>query len=190
MRMDNTITIVSGLPRSGTSMMMQILESGGMKVVTDNIRKANEDNPHGYYEYEKVKEIKEDTGWLKEARGKAFKMVSQLLYDLPPDENYKVVFMKRKMNEILASQSKMLERMGSGKDSTSDEKMGEFFDKHLSKIIDWIEGRKYIDVLYIDYNDLLINPDEHIKTLNRFLNYKLNEEEAVKVIDRSLYRNR
>ena len=188
--MDNTITIVSGLPRSGTSMMMQILESGGMKVVTDNIRKANEDNPHGYYEYEKVKEIKEDTGWLKEARGKAFKMVSQLLYDLPPDENYKVVFMKRKMNEILASQSKMLERMGSGKDSTSDEKMGEFFDKHLSKIIDWIEGRKYIDVLYIDYNDLLINPDEHIKTLNRFLNYKLNEEEAVKVIDRSLYRNR
>ena len=188
--MDNIITIVSGLPRSGTSMMMQVLESGGMKVVTDNIRKANEDNPHGYYEYERVKKIKEDTGWLKEARGSVFKMVSQLLYDLPSGENYKVIFMKRKMNEILASQSKMLERMGSGKDSTSDEKMGEFFDKHLSKIIDWIEGRKYIDVLYIDYNDLLINPDEHIKTLNRFLNYKLNEEEAVKVIDRSLNRNR
>ena len=188
--MDNVITIVSGLPRSGTSMMMQILEFGGMKVVTDNIRKANEDNPYGYYEYEKVKEIKEDTGWLKETRGKAFKMVSQLLYDLPSDENFKVIFMKRKMNEILASQSKMLERMGSRKDGTSDVKMGEFFNKHLLKVIDWMESRKYIDVLYIDYNDLLINPDEHIKTLNRFLNYKLNEEKAVKVIDKSLYRNR
>jgi hypothetical protein len=188
--MDNVITIVSGLPRSGTSMMMQILESGGMKVVTDNIREANEDNPHGYYEYERVKEIKDDTGWLKGTRGRAFKIVSQLLYNLPSDENYKVIFMKRKMNEILASQSKMLERMESCKDGTSDEKMGEFFDKHLSKITDWIEGRKYIDVLYIDYNDLLTNPDEHIKTLNRFLNYKLNEEKAVKVIDRSLYRNR
>ncbi|MBT6051198.1 MAG: sulfotransferase family protein, partial [Candidatus Scalindua sp.] len=137
--MDNVITIVSGLPRSGTSMMMQILESGGMKIVTDNIRKANEDNPYGYYEYEKVKEIKEDTGWLKETRGKAFKMVSQLLYDLPSDENFKVIFMKRKMNEILASQSKMLERMGSRKDGTSDVKMGEFFNKHLLKVIDWME---------------------------------------------------
>lgn len=188
--MDNTITIVSGLPRSGTSMMMKILEVGGMEIVTDIIRKVNEDNPHGYYEYEKVKEIKEDASWLKETRGKAFKMISQLLYDLPSNENYKVIFMKRKMNEILASQSKMLERMGSSKDGISDEKMGEFFDKHLSKIIDWIEGRKYIDVLYIDYNDFLINPDEHIKTLNRFLNYKLNEGKAVKVIDKSLYRNR
>ena len=177
--MDNVITIVSGLPRSGTSMMMQILESGGMEVITDNIRKANEDNPLGYYEYERVKKIKDDTGWLKETRGKAFKMISQLLYDLPSNENYKVIFMKRKMNEILASQSKMLERMGSCKDGTSDEKMGEFFDKHLSKIIDWIEGRKYIDVLYIDYSDFLINPDELIKTLNRFLNYKLNEEKAL-----------
>ncbi len=177
--MDNVITIVSGLPRSGTSMMMQILESGGMKVITDNIRKANEDNPHGYYEYERVKEIKDDTGWLKETRGKAFKMISLLLYNLPSDENYKVIFMKRKMSEILASQSKMLERMGRSKDGISDEKMGEFFGKHLSKIIDWIEGRKYIDVLYIDYNDFLIKPDEHLKTLNRFLNYKLNEEKAL-----------
>ncbi len=177
--MDNFITIVSGLPRSGTSMMMQILESGGMEVITDNIRKANEDNPHGYYEYERVKKIKEDTGWLKDTRGKAFKMISLLLYDLPSNENYKVIFMKRKMSEILASQGKMLERMGRSKDGISDEKMGEFFDKHLSKIIDWIEGRKYIDVLYIDYNDFLINSDEHIKTLSRFLDYKLNEEKVI-----------
>ena len=137
-----------------------------------------------------MKKIKDDTDWLKETRGKAFKMISQLLFELPSNENYKVIFMKRKMNEILASQRKMLERMGNSKDDVSDEKMEKFFDKHLSKIIDWIEGRKYIDVLYIDYNDFLINPDEHIKKLNRFLNYKLNEEKAVKVIDKSLYRDR
>ncbi len=184
--MDNIITIVSGLPRSGTSMMMQILKSGGMKVVTDNIRKANEDNPHGYYEYERVKKIKEDTAWLKETRGKAFKMISQLLYDLPSNENYKIIFMNRKMNEILASQSKMLERMGSNKGGKKKEKMGKFFDKHLCEIKDWIESRKCMAVLYIDYNDFLVNSDEHIKTLNRFLNYKLNEKKAIKVIDKSI----
>ncbi len=171
-------------------MMMKILEAGGMEVVTDNIRKANEDNPQGYYEYERVKKIKEDTAWLKETRGKAFKMVSQLLYELPSNENYKVIFMKRKMNEILASQRKMLERMGNNKGNVSDEKMGEFFNKHLSKIVEWIEGRKYIDVLYVGYNDILENPGEQIKILNQFLNDKLNIEKAVKAIDKSLYRNR
>lgn len=188
--MDKTITIVSGLPRSGTSMMMKILDAGDMEVVTDGIRKADEDNPCGYYEYERAKKIKEDTAWLKETRGKAFKVVSQLLYELPSNENYKIIFMKRKMNEILASQRKMLERMGKSKGGVSDEKMGEFFGKHLSKIIEWMKGRKYVDVLYIDYNNFLINPDEQIKTLNRFLNDKLNVEKAVKVIDKSLYRNR
>ncbi len=188
--MDKIITIVSGLPRSGTSMMMKILEAGGMEVVTDGIRKADEDNPHGYYEYEKVKEIKEDTSWLKETRGKAFKMISQLLYDLPSNESYKVIFMKRKMNEILASQKKMLERMGNNKDDISDEKMGEFFNKHQSKIMECMDERKYMDVLYINYNDILENPGEQIKILNQFLNDKLNAEKAVNAIDKSLYRNR
>ncbi len=188
--MDKTITIVSGLPRSGTSMMMKILEVGGMEIVTDNIRKADEDNPHGYYEYEKIKEIKEDTAWLKETRGKAFKMISQLLYDLPSNESYKVIFMKRNMNEILASQKKMLKSRGNNKDEISDEKMREFLDKHLSKIMEWMDERKYMDVLYINYNDILENPDEQIKILNQFLNDKLNAEKAVNAIDKSLYRNR
>ena len=188
--MDNTITIVSGLPRSGTSMMMKILEAGGIDIVTDNIRKPNEDNPHGYYEYEKVKEIKEDTSWLKETRGKTFKMISQLLYDLPSNESYKVIFMQRNMNEILTSQKKMLERMGNNKDDISDEKMEEFFNKHLSKIMEWMDEREHLDVLYINYNDILVNPGEQIIILNQFLNDKLNAEKAVNAIDKSLYRNR
>ncbi len=188
--MDKTITIVSGLPRSGTSMMMKILEAGGLEIVTDNIRKANEDNPHGYYEYEKVKEIKEDISWLKETRGKAFKMISQLLYDLPSNESYKVIFMQRNMNEILASQKKMLERMGSSEGGISDEEMGKFFNKHLSKIMEWLEDRNYVDVLFVNYNDFMADPDEQIKPLNRFLNGKIHVEQALKVIDQSLYRNR
>src|SRR5436309_9885827 len=105
--MDSEIIIVSGLPRSGTSLMMQMLDNGGMEVVTDNIRTPDTDNPRGYYEFEQVKKIKHDTAWLPSTRGRAFKMVSQLLYDLPPSEQYAVIFMERDLDEVLASQEKM-----------------------------------------------------------------------------------
>src|SRR5437763_1790519 len=98
--MESAIIIVSGLPRSGTSLMMQMLDNGGVEVVTDNIRTADTDNPRGYYELEKVKKIKEDVSWLPGARGKAFKMVSQLLYDLPPTERYRIIFMERDLDEM------------------------------------------------------------------------------------------
>src|SRR5437899_6081528 len=101
--MDSEIVIVSGLPRSGTSLMMQMLDNGGVAVVTDNLRTADTDNPRGYYEFEQVKKIKQDASWLPGTRGKAFKMVSQLLYDLPPDEKYRVIFMQRNLDEVLLS---------------------------------------------------------------------------------------
>src|SRR5215831_7771246 len=110
--MDSEIMIVSGLPRSGTSLMMQMLDKGGLPVVTDNIRAADTDNPRGYYEYEQVKKIKEDASWLPATRGKAFKMVSQLLYDLPASETYRIIFMERDLEEVLQSQEKMLARLG------------------------------------------------------------------------------
>ena len=102
---------MSGLPRSGTSLMMQMLENGGVPVVTDHIRSADPDNPRGYYEYERVKKIKEDVSWLSETRGKAFKMVSQLLYELPSCEQYRIIFMERDLDEMLFSQDKMLARL-------------------------------------------------------------------------------
>src|SRR5262249_57423273 len=95
------IIIVSGLPRSGTSLMMQMLDSGGVEVVTDNVRAADTDNPRGYHELEKVKRINRDASWLPSARGKAIKMISQLLYDLPPSESYRIVFMDRDLDEVL-----------------------------------------------------------------------------------------
>jgi hypothetical protein len=108
-----TVVVVSGLPRSGTSLMMQMLEAGGITVLTDGIREPDEDNPRGYYEFERVKALpKGDYEWLESARGKAVKVVSALLEYLPPEYNYKVIFMHRRMEEILASQRKMLIRRG------------------------------------------------------------------------------
>ncbi|SPD73134.1 conserved hypothetical protein [uncultured Desulfobacterium sp.] len=187
--MDQAITIVSGLPRSGTSLMMQMLESGGMEIVTDNIRTADADNPKGYYEFEKVKKIKHDSSWLKNTRGKAFKAVSMLLYDLPSEERYKIIFMKRNMDEILSSQKKMLERLGN-KSGPDDDEMQRLFTVHLDNTYLWLKRQKNIDVLYISYNDLILDPLTAAKTAEQFLGGNLNVEKMAGVIDRSLYRNR
>ena len=106
------ITIVSGLPRSGTSMMMRMLEAGGMPVITDNLRTADDDNPRGYFEFEPAKKTKDDPSWLNAAEGKAVKMIYKLLYDLPDRLEYRVLIMRRNMQEVLTSQRKMLDRMG------------------------------------------------------------------------------
>ncbi len=187
--MDKTITIVSGLPRSGTSLMMQMLDRGGMEAVTDNIRTADEDNPKGYYEFEKVKKIKEDSSWLKDTRGKVFKMVSMLLLDLPSNENYKIIFMQRNMKEVLASQKKMLERLNQDAGPDDDE-MGELLTTHLEKTFSWIDQQTHIYVLYVRYNDLIANPSKEVKIVNEFLDLELDFEEMRAVIDVSLYRNR
>ncbi len=187
-RMD-FITIVSGLPRTGTSMMMKMLEVGGMATVTDNVRQADIDNPEGYYEYEKVKEIKEDISWLAGAQGKVFKMVSMLLYELPKDFHFKVVFMERDMDEMLASQGKMLKRLGKADDVNAD-RMSAMYAQHLSKIKTWLSGQPNFEVLYMDYGDVVAFPHENARKLSRFFGNSLNIEKMASVIKPDLYRNR
>ncbi|HEB76324.1 MAG TPA: sulfotransferase family protein [Nitrospirae bacterium] len=189
MDMSECVIVVTGLPRSGTSMMMKMLQAGGVEIVTDNVRKADEDNPEGYYEFEKVKRIGEDASWLDEARGKAVKMASMLLYDLPRDRSYKLVFMRRKMDEILASQRKMLERKGTG-DEFDDGEMRGLFSRHLAEVESWISRQENMEVLYVDYNEMLLDPLENIRRLKRFLGDDLDEERMAGVVDPSLYRNR
>ncbi len=123
MSRQDVITIVSGLPRSGTSMMMSMLEAGGIGSVVDGIRKADDDNPKGYFEFERVKQLKKDSSWLVEATGKVVKVISQLLRDLPPSYQYKVIFVRRNINEILASQTQMLIRRGTHDKSVNHEEM-------------------------------------------------------------------
>ena len=184
------VTVVSGLPRSGTSMMMRMLEAGGMQLLTDNIRKANQDNPNGYYEYERVKNLAHDQAWLEEAVGKAVKMASALLKHLPEGYSYNVIFMQRKMEEMLASQRQMLIRRGKPTDTISDERMAELSHKHLEQVRSWIEAQPNMNVIYADYNEFLKKPLNHAQRISQFLGNTLDIDGMVRVVDRSLYRQR
>ena len=184
------ITIVSGLPRSGTSMMMKMLEAGGMEILTDKIREADDDNPQGYYEFERVKKLKEDRAWLEDARGKAVKVISALLKDLPPSYNYKVIFMRRKLEEVLASQKQMLVRRGEPTDRVSDERLRQLFQKHLQRVAVWLDEQPNFAVIYVDYNEVLDDPVVHVNRINQFLGNTLDVEKMAGVVDKSLYRQR
>jgi hypothetical protein len=184
------ITIVSGLPRSGTSMLMQMLEAGGIPILKDDIREADEDNPRGYYEFERVKKTANDQSWLEGARGQAVKMVSALLPQLPDNYSYKVIFMHRRMEEILASQKIMLSRRKQALDKVSDEKMAFFFHNHLRQIEKWIDEHPNIEVVHIDYNEMLTDSLKQVERINQFLGRELDTERMIGVVDRTLYRER
>ena len=185
------ITVVSGLPRSGTSMMMQILQAGGLPVLTDAVRSADHDNPKGYYEFERVKKLKEgDIAWLPEAQGKVVKVVSPLLEHLPASYRYKVVFMQREMAEILASQKQMLTNLGEPTNRVSDKDLTDFFRQHLSKVQTWLAGQKNIEVLYIQYSGLLSDPEGAIQALLQFLDLPLQMDAMRAVPDQKLHRQR
>ena len=184
------LTIVSGLPRSGTSMMMKMLEAGGIPVVVDHIRTPDDDNPNGYYEFEAVKKTREDAGWVKAAIGKAVKMVYRLLYDLPAEYEYRVVFMRRHLDEVLASQAVMLERHGQSTPSVQDAKMKELFLSQLAKVEKWLAGQPNFAVLDVDYNQMHADPESQIAALDQFLGGGLNRDAMRAVLNPALYRNR
>jgi hypothetical protein len=186
--MDNEIIIVSGLPRCGTSLMMQMLDYGGVPVVTDHIRTADQDNPRGYYEFERVKKLKEDVSWLPAARGKAIKMVSQLLHELPSNERYRIIFMERDLDEMLVSQDNMLARLN--KPSAPRGAVAEAFRKHLRRVRTWLLEQPNITVLFVSYNDLVERPDVEAERVGAFLEGKADPGSMLKAVDPSLYRNR
>ena len=184
------VTIVSGLPRSGTSMMMRMLEAGGMQVLTDNLRTADEDNPRGYYEYERVKQIEDDTSWLPEAEGKVVKMIAALLKHLPPGYRYRVVFMIREMEEVLSSQRQMLIRRGEPTDRVSDERMAALFQRHVQQVRGWLERQPDLEVIYVNYREVLGHPLEQATRVNDFLGSILDVEAMAEAVDLNLYRQR
>jgi hypothetical protein len=188
---DEAVIVVSGLPRSGTSMMMKMLEAGGLQPVSDNLRTADDDNPKGYYEFERVKKLPEgDYGWLPGARGKAVKVISALLEHLPKEYSYKVIFMNRNMDEILASQHQMLIRSKKPTDKVSDEQLAEMYRKHLVKVDAWLKAQPNISVLYVGYNQLLSEPQAKLSQVNQFLGNQLDVEKMAGVVDPALYRQR
>jgi hypothetical protein len=187
---EKNVTVVSGLPRSGTSMMMQMLEAGGMEVLTDKIRKSDDDNPRGYYELEAVKRLAKDQACLDDAQGKSVKIISELLKYLPPKHRYKVIFMLRNMEEILASQSAMLARNGKPTGNISDEKLAQLYSRHLEQVMAWMEQQPNIDILYINYNEMLKYPKEGVGKIGMFLGNTLNLERMASAVDDELHRQR
>ena len=190
-RCGKPIVVVSGLPRSGTSMMMRMLESGGLEVVSDNIREQDEDNPRGYFELERVKDLDKggDKSWLGEARGKAIKVISSLLKDLPGEFDYKIIFMRRHLDEVLASQERMLERR-SETNKTSDEAMKASYQKHLKDVAFFFRYRKNFDVLDIQYDKVIQDPAGHAREVNDFLGGRLDVSAMAAAVEKRLYRNR
>ena len=186
----NYVIIVSGLPRSGTSMMMKAIEAGGIEPLVDHVRKADEDNPKGYYEFEPVKKTKEDASWLDEAAGKVVKMVYRLLYDLPAGHAYRVIFMRRDLKEVLASQSKMLERSGKPGGGISDDQMEALFAGELAKCEKWLAGQPNFNVLYINHRDMINDGPGQVQKIANFLDGGLDIDAMAAVIDPALYRNR
>ncbi len=173
-------------------MLMGMLAAGGLETVVDGIREADDDNPKGYHELELVKELDKggDTSWLDAARGKCLKVISFLLQHLPSTHHYKIVFVRRSLQEVLASQRTMLERRGESGGDASDEEMAKMFAAHLTKTERQLAARPNCEVLYVDHRATLNTPREVAAQVSRFLGDRLDVEKMTAVVDQQLYRNR
>jgi len=190
-RFGEPIVVVSGLPRSGTSMLMKMLDAGGLPVVSDGQRTADEDNPKGYFEVERIKGLAKDSDprWLAAARGKAIKVISYLLRSLPAQFNYRVVFIRRDIDEVLASQNKMMARRGET-DATPPERMRELFAKDVSRAQDMLAREPQFEMLEVQYTSILSSPLEEARRIADFVGGGLDVEAMAAAVDPELYRNR
>jgi len=184
------ITIVSGLPRSGTSLMMQMLVAGGMTPLSDGERVADADNPRGYLEWERIKALPNDPACIAEGEGKVVKVISRLLLSLPPGHDYRVIFMQRPLPEVLASQDQMMRRRGTFKEGANPAAMAAAFEKHLREVDAWLERKAYVKALRVLYHDALTKPEEVSRQIADFLEISLNLKSMTQQVDASLYRNR
>ncbi|MDT0555777.1 alkaline phosphatase family protein [Patiriisocius hiemis] len=183
---DNQITVVSGLPRSGTSMMMQMLSNGGLNPLVDNKREADKSNPKGYFEYEPVMGIHKDNSWLGKARNKSVKIVAPLLKYIDTKYRYKIIFMKRDLNEVIKSQLIMTKK----NPDIFPVKIHNSYVRLLNNIENWKEKEPGVEIIYVDYKEIIENPEENIEKIESFLGIDLERSKMETAIDKSLYRNR
>ena len=187
---DEWVTIVSGLPRSGTSLMMQMLQAGGMKLLTDERRAADENNPRGYFEYEAVKRSGTDVSWLGLAGGRVVKVIHLLLHHLPADRPYRVIFMLRDVQEVVTSQRVMLKSSGRSGAQIPDDKLAAVFEQQLLEVRRWLAERPSFRVLYVNYRDVLSDPSAAAQPIDLFLGGRLDVSAMAGAVDRTLYRQR
>ncbi len=183
------ITVVSGLPRSGTSLMMQMLQAGGMSILADAGRPADEHNPKGYLEYQKVRSLKSDNSWIADAEGRVVKVVSQLLYHLPPAHEYRIIFMQRDLDEVLRSQEKMLAGLQQPSGPERD-MMRQHFTRHLAALDEWLGTQAHFSRFECNFSDLITKPAAAVQEIVRFLGIPLNVQSMAEAVDPILYRQR
>ena len=184
------ITVVSGLPRSGTSLILQMLQKGGMEILTDNVRKADNNNPRGYYEFEKVKSLRSNRSWLADADKKVVKIIAQLLNFLPANYEYAIIFVERDIREILMSQQKMLESMGRTDVSADPELLAQTFTRQLERVKSWVSGNANMKSCTLSYNKLIQDPVVGAQKIGDFLNRDLDLRAMAVAVDKNLYRQR
>jgi hypothetical protein len=184
------ITIVSGLPRSGTSLMMQMLDAGGLPVLSDGERKADTDNPKGYLEWERIKQLPKDPSLIAEAEGKVVKVISQLVLSLPSGYEYRIVLMQRPLPEVLKSQEEMLRRRGNADSNADASAIEEAFQRHMIEVNKWLAGKANAQVSRVHYHRVLREPKAVAEEIAAFLQVPLDIEAMVRQVDGSLYRNR
>jgi hypothetical protein len=184
------ITIVSGLPRSGTSLMMQMLAAGGMPILSDGERRADVDNPKGYLEWERIKQLPKNPALIAEAEGKAVKVISQLLLSLPPEHEYRVIFMQRPLPEVMASQDEMLHRRGTFDASADPSVVTSAFRDHLYQVHVSLNSKSNVKVCRVQYHEVLREPKKTAESVAKFLQVPLDVEGMARQVDENLYRQR
>jgi hypothetical protein len=192
LRYGPAIVVVTGLPRSGTSLMMQMLKAGGMDVVTDGVRAPDDSNPRGYFELEAVKDLDQGaaSGWLDDARGKAVKIVSPLLSSLPDTYNYRVILMQRDLDEVIASQNKMLAARGAPQEDGDNERVKRRYQTMCADTLRIVRRRRCFATLVVDHADAIAHPEETARRVNQFVGGRLDERRMAETRDPALYRNR
>ncbi len=187
---DEIVTVVTGLPRSGTSMMMQMLHAAGLSPLTDELRQADEDNPRGYFEFQAATQLRDNPNWVADARGKVIKVVAQLMTHLPQEFPYRVIFMQRDIEEVLASQRKMLARQGKKGSTLADDRMKNVFQRQLVQTHQLL-NRHHIPTLVVSYTDAIERPNEVAAKVAEFLGKSPADAEAIAAaVDPALYRQR
>jgi len=184
------ITVVSGLPRSGTSLMMQMVVAGGIPALSDGLRTADENNPRGYFEWEPAKTLKEHPEKIVAAEGKGVKIISALLPQLPDGHDYRVLFMIRPLEEVVASQNKMLQRLGREVPKTPQASVIAAFEKHLKEIDGWLAKKSNIKILRVEHAKVLTDPKNEAARISDFLGYSLDVGSMARQVERSLHRER
>jgi len=190
MALNLPIVVVSGLPRSGTSMTMKMLEAGGLPILTDRLRAADEDNPEGYFELERVKQLRQDATWLAEARGKAVKIVSFHLGELPHKYPYKVLFIRRALPEVLASQRQMLARARRSGGAADESQLADLYERHLREVYAWLARQHHIGVLFLEHRATLEHPLDTAKAIGAFLGGEMDPEAMANAVNPALYRQK